>query len=181
LAAMVLPVQAAELGFADPRASHRQASLGPVESLTASILAGRIEVIEHAYLNGIQESIDEIRRLRGDARRRNDSVAAACVEQRLRPAQNLGEAASGAAKRLRGLSASEIEALNAEATTLTSAAERVAELAEQARRCLRINSGQVVSQMNLTPEIEPEEVRAEQSEQPFDAILPRKPAATPVR
>lgn len=176
----VLPgiVAAQELGF--EREHPQQASVGGVESLMGQILAGRIQDVETEFIDNMGKHIQSMDRLRSDARRRNDNIAATCVEQKLVPAQNLQSAASKAAKRLGSIPTSDIEALNTEARTLNTANERVGELAVQARACLRINSGQVVSESRLSGDLTPEELESRE-DTPADSILPRKPAATPVR
>ena len=169
---------AQDLGF--EREHTQQASVGGVESLMGHILAGRIQEVETEFIDNMGKHIQSMDRLRSDARRRNDNIAATCVEQKLVPAQNLRAAASKAAERLASIPTSDIEALNTEARTLNTANERVGELAMQARACLQINSGQVVSQSRLSGDLTPEELES-QEDIPVDNILPEKPAATPVR
>jgi hypothetical protein len=135
--------------------------------------------VEGRYLKGIAEQVDELGRLRADALRRNDGIAASCVEQRLMPAQTLKAAASKAASRLRALQLGDIEAVNGEVRNLSTAATRVGELTSEARTCLRINSGQVVRNVHMTPDAGFEPARAKDDEHLADLIVPRRPAATP--
>ncbi len=181
LAASLAPgvAHAHELGFTHAHPNQAQAAIGGVETLMSQILAGRIQEVETQYLDNIAGHIESMTRLRTDARRRNDSLAASCVEQKLVPAQNLRNAASQAAKRLSSIPTGDIESLNIEAKTLSAATERVRDLATQARACVRINSGQLVSEKNLDGDIEPGET-VEPKDKPADHIVPKKPA-TPVR
>jgi hypothetical protein len=164
-----------------PDAAEHGAQIGPLQTLTGQLVAGRIQEVETRFMTGITGNLDEIRRLRSDASRRNDSIAAACVEQKLAPAQNLRAAASKAAARLRGIPANDIDALNGEVRNLSTAADRVGELATEARSCLKINSGQIVTNVKMTPDSEFELAKDKGNEQLADLIVPRRPDATPYK
>jgi hypothetical protein len=170
-----------ELGFKHKHPLQTQAALGPIETLSSQILAGKLQEIEDNYMGSIAGGIGEISRLHADARRRNDGVAASCVEQKLTPAQNLRSAARKAATRLRSLESADIQALNTEAKTLSTTADRVLDLAMEARACLKLNSGQMVSKLAMTPEIEPEDMGRGERGQPDDSLVPRRPEATGIR
>lgn len=162
-----------ELGF-----GHAHRAVNQVEGLTAQLLAGRIQEVQGQVLQSISGNIEEMNRLRSDARRRNDALAASCVEQKLSPAQELFSAARAAGSRLMGIPSSDIEGLNAEAKALVMAAERIGVLTAQARACLKINSGQVLTNLKLTPDEAPSEVEQTPNDEPIDSIVTRKPRAT---
>lgn len=164
-----------------PDAGKQGVQIGPLQTLTGQLVAGRIQEVESKFVQGISGHLEEMSRLRADASRRNDTIAAACVEQRLSPAQNLRAAAFKAAARLRGIPANDIDALNSEVRNLSTAAERVGELATEARSCLKINSGQIVTNVKLTPDGEFETAKEHGNEQLADLIVPRRPDATPYK
>ncbi len=178
LAALLMPAVVS----ADPKAStgKTDSQIGPVQNLTGQILSGRIQEVETRFMTGISGHIEEMGRLRADARRRNDALAASCVEQKLVPAQNLRSAATRAASRLRGLPEGQIEALNHEVRSLSTAADRVGELSNQARSCVKINSGQVVGGTNMAPEVDIEEPENKKAEHVADHIVPPRPDASRV-
>ncbi len=179
-AVLLLPASASahELGFTHPHPAAPQAAIGQIETLTAQILAGKLDEVETEYLKTIAAHIEDMQRLQTDAKRRKDSIAVSCVEQKLGPARDIRVSAAKAAARLRTLSTSDIQALNAEAKALNVAADRVAELTTEARACLTINSGQVVTDRDVTPDIEPEAVKSKDNEMPDDSLVPREPEAT---
>lgn len=176
---LALSAGAAWASPVDP-GGRRDSKLGPVQSITAQIIAGRLAEVENGFLKGIAEQVDELGRLRADAMRRNDGIAASCVEQRLLPAQTLKAAAGKAASRLRALQNGDIEAVNGEVRNLSTAATRVGELTLEARSCLRINSGQVLTNLQLTPDTDFDPAKAKNEDHVADLIVPRRPAATPI-
>ena len=167
------------LGAIPAAAARQDAQLGPLQSLTSQIVAGRLQEVEDGFLKGIAGQVEEIGRLRADAVRRNDGIAASCVEQRLMPAQTLKAAANKAASRLRAIPNGDIEAVNGEVRNLSTAAGRIGELATEARTCLRINSGQVVTNLQMTPDGDYEPAKHKDDEHLADLIVPRRPEATP--
>lgn len=156
------------------------AQIGPVQSLTGQLVAGRIQEVESRFLKGITGNIEEMGRLRSDARRRNDSLAASCVEQKLTPAENMRSAAAKAGARLHAIPVSDIEALNSEVRNISTAADRIGELAAQARGCLKINSGQVVTNLKLTPDVEIDTSQKKVQDGGADVIVPKRPVATDI-
>jgi hypothetical protein len=154
------------------------AQIGPVQTLTGQLVSGRVQEVESRFLKGISGNIEEMGRLRSDARRRNDSLAASCVEQKLTPAENMRSAAAKAGARLRGIPASDIEALNSEVRNISTAADRIGDLAAQARGCLKINSGQVVTNLKLTPDVEIDTSQKKERDGVADVIAPHRPVAT---
>lgn len=172
LALGVLPVvaQAGPLGAP----ARSEAQVGPLQSITGQLITGRVQEVESQFMQGIASQIEEMDRLRSDARRRNDSIAAGCVEQKLTPAISLRSAANKAAARLRALPGNDIDALNGEVRNLSTAADRIGELTSQARSCLQINSGQVLTSLQLTPETDFDSANKDEKDHLADVIVPRR-------
>lgn len=172
LALGVLPAVAQAGPLGTP--SRTDAQVGPLQTLTGQLITGRIQEVEAQFMQGIAGQIEAMDRLRSDARRRNDIIAAGCVEQKLMPAQSLRSAANKAAARLRALPANDLDALNGEVRNLSTAADRIGELTSQARSCLQINSGQVVTSLQLTPDTEFESAKNDNKDHLADVIVPRR-------
>ena len=177
---LVALVAVPTVGSAEPFKVSKKpgAQIGPVQNLTGQLVAGRIQEVESRFLKGISGNIEEMGRLRSDARRRNDSLASSCVEQKLTPAENMRAAAAKAGARLHGIPASDIEALNTEVRNISTAADRIGELASQARGCLKINSGQVVTNLKMTPDVEIDPAHKKVKDGLADVIAPKRPVAT---